>query len=98
MQRIGFVASKMARGNLWAYNLFVVLLSLLCSILIFLVCGFVVLAVLFLISMLFRLVSPEGLGQAWFGIVKICLIAVAFLVGLLNIAAIVRNIKLSRKE
>jgi hypothetical protein len=96
MERIGIAASKMAKGNLWTYNVFVVMISCLCALLVFLICGFSILAALFLISLVFRFFMPSGFNAIWFSIVKLCLLALAVVVGLLNLVAIIKNMKLKK--
>ncbi len=98
MERIGIAASKMAQGNLIAYNFFVIAIASLCALFIFLVCGFVVLASLFLIFTLFRFLMPGVFDGVWFNLVKICLVGLGLFVGILNMWAIIRNIRLTRKK
>ena len=98
MERIGIAASKMSKGNLLTYNLFVILISSLCALFILLICSFSVLAALFLISVAFRLFMPQGFHVDWLPVAKICIVALSILVGGLNIAAIVRNIKLTKQH
>jgi hypothetical protein len=98
MERIGIAASKMSKGNLLTYNLFVVLISFLCSLFILFICGFSVLVALFLISVVFRFFMPQGFNTDLLPVAKICMVALSILVGGLNIAAIVRNIKLTKQK
>ena len=98
MERIGIAASRMAQGNLIAYNLFVVLIASLCALFIFLICGFVILAALFLIFTLFLFLMPGVFEGVWLGLVKICLVGLGLFVGLLNMWAIIRNVRLIRKK
>ena len=98
MDRIGIAASKMAQGNLLAYNLLVIFISCLFSLFIFLVCGFSVLAVLFLVSLVLRVFMPSDFQTMWLYVAKICLIALAAIVGILNTVAIIRNIRLTKTK
>ena len=43
MLRIGIAASKMSKGSLLSYNLYVILIACLFSLFIFLICGFSIL-------------------------------------------------------
>jgi hypothetical protein len=95
MERIGIAASKIAKGNLVAYNLSVIGISCLCSVLIFFVCGCTVLIALLLISFIFR--SSE-FNSAWPSIMKVVLIALAGVIGVLNIVAIIKNIKITKRK
>ncbi len=81
MLRIGIAASKMAKGNLAAYNFFVVLISILCASLLFFACGFVIILVLL------------GLFVS-LAVIKMCLGVLAGVVGALIAIALVKNIKI----
>jgi len=98
MQRIGIAASKMAQGNLLKYNLFVVVISCLFSMLIFLVCGFTVLAALFLISLALRVFILSDSSGNWIHVVKMSMAALGAVIGALNILAILKNIKISKNR
>ena len=98
MRRIGLAASKMAQGNLFKYNLFVVAIACLFSVFLFLVSGFTVLAVLLLISVLMRAFAPADFSGSWGGLIKMSMLALAVVIGLLNTAAIVKNIKIGKKK
>ena len=98
MQRIGIAASKIAQGNLFKYNFFVIVIAFLCSLLLFLVCGFTILAVLFLISLIFRPFLPSEFHTAWLAIVRVCLAALGIVIGVLNVLAVVKNVKLTRSK
>ncbi len=98
MQRIGIAASKIAQGKLWKYNLSVLLISSLCALFIFLICGFSILAALFLISLVARSLMPSEFQVIWFAVVKICMGALAVVVGILNIWAIIKNIKFTKQK
>lgn len=99
MERIGRAASKMAQGNLLKYNLFVVAISCLLSLLVFFASGFSVLAALFLISLILRPFMPGASDSShFFHLLKSCLIALGSVVVFLNILAIVKNIKLNKNK
>jgi hypothetical protein len=98
MERIGLAASRMANGSLLKYNVFVVAISCFFSILIFLVCGFSVLAVLLLLSLVMRWFMPTDVFSNWTAIVKVSIAALAVIIGMLNIFAIAKNIKFSKKK
>ena len=96
MERIGIAASKMAQGNLLKYNVFVVLISCIFSLFIFFICGFSLVVVLFLISLLFNVLLPGGSHAALVHIGKIVLIILSVLIAILNALAIVKNIKIAK--
>jgi hypothetical protein len=98
MERIGIAASKMAKGNLFKYNLCVIGISLLCSLLLFFVCGIAIVIALFLISLILRFLLPPEFNSAWPSIVRVSLIALGAVVGLVTLFAIVKNLKLKKRS
>jgi len=97
MLRIGIAASKMSKGSLLTYNLFVVLISCLFSLIIFLVCGFSILVIVFLTSLVLHAVKPADFHAGWVHMFKICLAVLAVVVGVLNVVAISKNIQFTKK-
>ena len=97
MLRIGVAASKMAKDNLLIYNLFVILISVLLSMIIFLICGFSILLIVFLASLIVHALRPADFHSGWVHMFKICLMVLAVVVGVFNIVAILKNIQFSRK-
>jgi len=98
MLRIGIAASKMAKGSLLTYNLFVLLISCLFSLIIFLICGFSILIIVFLISWGLHIVRPAVFHAGWVPMFKICLIILAVVTGVLNSVAIIRNIQFTKNK
>ncbi len=97
MHRIGRAASKMSRGNLCSYNCYVILIAFVFSLLTFLICGFAILPIVFLVSLLIQAVKPSELHAGWVHMFKICLIILGLVVGIFNIIAILKNIQLTKK-
>jgi hypothetical protein len=98
MLRIGIAASKMSKGSLLVYNLYVILIACLFSIFIFLICGFTILLVIFLVSLILHALRPAEFHGGWVHIFKICLIVLSGVVGLLNIIAILKNIQFTKNK
>ena len=98
MERVGIAASKIAQGNLLKYNMFVVLIAFLCSLLLFLVCGFAILAALFLLALVCRPFLPPEFHTAWLAIVRVCLAALGIVIGVLNISAVIKNVKFTKQK
>lgn len=98
MQRIGLAASKMAKGRLALYNLFVVLIASFFSLFVFFIAGFSILAVLFLIFIISRGFMPSAVNASFIGITRLSLIALVVVVGIFNLLAIIKNIKLNRHK
>ena len=91
MERIGIAASKMAQGDLLKYNLFVIGISCLFFILLLLVCGFSVLVSMFVVSLFVR-------GFHWMHVVKMSMAVLGSVIGLLNLFAIIKNMKISKNK
>ncbi len=96
MERIGIAASKIAKGNFYLYNFFVVLISFLFSIFIFLVGGSAVLIALILLGYFFKGSMSANFEKEWISVMLICMIALAISVGLFCLVAIARNIKFNK--
>jgi hypothetical protein len=88
----------MAKGNLLTYNFFVVLISCLFSLIIFLVGGCSILVIVFLVSLGLHAVRQAGFHTGWVHMFKICLIVLAAVTGIFNIVAIVRNMQFTKNK
>lgn len=89
-------AEKISRGNLCRYNLLVIGISCLVAFFLFLICGFAIVAVLFILSFVLRPFIPMDFPH-WVHIMKMSLMALAGIMGLLTVCAVFKNIK-SRKD
>jgi hypothetical protein len=98
MLRIGIAASKMAKDNLLTYNLFVILISFLFSVIIFLIGGFLILLIVLLTSVILHALRPADFHAGWLHMFKICLAVLAFVVGIFNIVAVIKNIQLTKNK
>jgi hypothetical protein len=94
MKRIGIAASKIAKDSLLLYNFYVIMLSCLFSLLIFFLCSLSLLAGLALTSTVTRgfVVFEPGTGLT--SVFMVCMAVLAIVVGLINLAAILINIRL----
>lgn len=98
MKRIGIAASKIAKDNIFLYNLYVVLISTLFSLFIFIVAGATVLIAFILIGYItseFHLFNFEKNKDVLF---VVCLVSLAFISGVFNILAIFKNIQLPQRK
>jgi hypothetical protein len=95
MERIGIAASKMAKGNLLLYNSYVVLITILFSLLLYFIAGSSIVLSLIVIGSIVSGISP-ALGEQWLGVTKVCMIALTVVVGIISLFAILRNIKISK--
>ncbi|NTV29874.1 MAG: hypothetical protein HGA80_07325 [Candidatus Omnitrophica bacterium] len=96
MKRIGIAASRIAKDSLWLYNFYVILISFLFSLLVFFISGFTLIIGLALISYItkgFMVIEP---GTGFSSFLTICMVALVVVVGTINLAAILFNIKLRK--
>jgi len=98
MERIGLIASKMSKGNLVVYNLCVIVLAFLFSLLIFFMAGASILLSLFLLRALAEGLPGGKFSQDWSAVIFFCMVALTVVVGIMNTIAVIRNIKLGRKK
>lgn len=98
MKRIGDAASRMAQGDVVKYNFFVVAISFLFSLIIFLISEFCVLAVILILSLLVRGFMHKHSPGSWFGIVKVSSLGIGALVALLNACAIAINLRFNKDK
>ena len=97
MERIGIAASKMAKGNLWLYNLWVVIISFVFSLFIFVVAGSSIALSLLIIGAIIKGTIPTDYDNEWFGIIRICMMMLTLVVGLFNLTAILKNFRLKKR-
>ena len=97
MERIGLAASKIAKGHLFFYNLYVVLIASLFSFLIFVVVGATILFALIIIDYIGKEIISGGFIKNWSEIISICMISLTIVVGSFNIFAIFKNLKFKKE-
>ena len=99
MLRIGIAASKMSKGSLSNYNLYVILIACLFSLFIFLICGFSILLIVFLVTLALHALKPEYFhANLWWQMFKICLKILVIVVACFNIIAIIKNIQFTKNK
>jgi hypothetical protein len=98
MLRIGVAASKMSKGSLIKYNLYVILIACLFSLFVFFICGFTILLIVFLVYLILHALKPADFHAGWLHIFKICLIVLASVVGSFNIIAILKNVQFTKNK
>jgi len=92
MKRIGIAASKMAKGNIVAYNSYVIILSFLFSLLLFFIAGTPVMLALIIIETIAASLSAN-MTQDWNSVICLCMVSLTIVVGLINIFAVIKNIR-----
>lgn len=96
MERIGIAASKIAKDNLALYNYYVIVITLLVTLILFICAGAVVLVGLFLLRLLLGSFLPMITDQSWNFIFSVSLIALALLCALVTLGTILKNIKFKK--
>ena len=98
MERIGIAASKMAKGNWWIYNLYVVLLSFLFSLFIFLIAGATVFFAIMIMAYVSKELKATDFERSWSSILTVCMGTLTVLMAFFNIFAILKNIKFPKAK
>jgi len=98
MLRIGIAASKMSKGSLVNYNLYVILIACLFSLFIFLLCGFSIFLIVFVVSLILHALKPADFHEGWVHMFKICLTVLAVVIGIFNIVAILKNVQFTKNK
>ncbi len=98
MERIGIAASKIAKVNLYLYNLCVVLISFLYSLFIFIVTGLTVLVAIVIIRYIGAELMLVELDRHWSIIMTVCMVTLTTVITVFYLIALSRNIKLRKKE
>jgi len=93
MDRIGIASSKIAKGNLILYNLYVVLLTFMFSLFVFVIAGAAVMLALILVGYIVDGMLPHNLLKDWQQIVSVCMSVLTAVVGFFAVMALIRNIK-----
>jgi hypothetical protein len=98
MKRVGVAASKIAKGNLVLYNFYVVLISSLFSLFIFIVAGSTVIFALLIIYFICNEIIPVDFSKNWTVIIIICMATLTIVTAGFNLFIISKNIKFSVKK
>ena len=96
MKRIGIAASKISKGNLVLYNVYVVLISALFSLFIFIVAGSTIIFALAIIKYVGSEIMGVEFERSWQSILVVCMVSLTIVITLFNLFAISTNLKLPR--
>ncbi|MBU0467879.1 MAG: hypothetical protein KKF78_06900 [Candidatus Omnitrophica bacterium] len=96
MKRVGVAASKIAKGNLFLYNCYVVLISSLFSLFIFIVSGSVVTFALIIIGYFGKEIMLVKFERDWSDVLVVCMISLTIITAIFNLLIISKNIKLNK--
>jgi len=96
MKRIGIAASKISKGNLALYNVYVVLISALFSLFIFIVAGSTIIFALAIIQYVGNEIIGVEFERSWQSILAVCMVSLTVVITLFNLFAISINLKLPK--
>ena len=96
MERIGLAASKMAKGNFILYNLYVVLIAFLFSSFVLVIAGSAVVFALIIINYIVGEIRAFEFQENLVPILKICLVSLTMIIGVFNLIAILKNLKITK--
>lgn len=98
MERIGIAASKIAKGNLFLYNFFVMLLTFLFSLLILFISGSSIVVVLVFIAYATSAGFLPDLQKGWIPFMTVCLQCLAAIIGLLAFWVLAKNLRFKKNK
>lgn len=96
MKRIGIAASRMSQGNLVRYNCYVVLISFLFSLFMFIIAGSTVVFALIIIAYVGNEITSFQFEKTWPAALNISMVSLTILTAVFNLLAISRNLRLTR--
>lgn len=98
MKRIGIVASKISKGNLALYNLYVILIAFLFSSFVFIIAGAIVVFAITIIAYIGNEVMAVEFERDWSHVLALCMAALTIVIALFSLFAILKNIRLPKKK
>lgn len=96
MKRIGIAASRIAKDNLLLYNLCVVIISFLLSLLIFFISSFTLIVGIAIVSYIARGFMAVDPGTSVYSVLLTSMSVLGAVVGIINLVAILVNIKIRK--
>ena len=96
MKRIGIAASKISKGNRALFNFYVVAISVLFSLFIFLVAGSTVVFALKIIQYVSNEIMGIEFKKSWESILMVCMVSLTVIITLFNAFAITTNMRLPK--
>jgi len=98
MKRIGVAASRISKGNLALYNFYVILISALFSLFIFIIAGSTIIFALAIIKYVGSEIIGVEFEKSWQSVLVICMASLTAVMTLFSLIAILRNLKLPRRK
>jgi len=98
MERIGLAASKIAKGNFFLYNFFVVVLTIIFSLFIFFIAASSITLALVILGYLMGGIMQTEFTKRWWDIFGICMMTLTVVVSVFSVCAILKNIKIQKPK
>lgn len=98
MKRIGMAASRISKGNVRLYNTYVILISMLFSVFLFLIVGLAVILAIGIVMLFGPETMTQELRDNWQTVTRMCGQALTLVVVVFNAIAIVVNMKLVKRN
>lgn len=98
MKRIGIAASKMAKDRIIVYNVYVIVISFLLSLFIFILAGSMLIFAFTIISYVGNEIMPSDFEKDWSSIFAICMISLSTIIVLFTLFAIFLNVKIQKMD
>lgn len=95
MDRIGIAASKIAKGNIVLYNIYICILTFLFAFFIFVVAGAAIMMALIIVGYIVNGLLPQDLLKDWNKIISVCMVSLTVVVGFFAAVALIRNFKIT---
>lgn len=97
MKRIGMAASRISKGDVRLYNIYVILISLLFSILLFFIAALAVVLAIGIIMLFGPETMTQELRDNWQTVIRMCTQALLIVVVMFNLAGIIINMKFVKR-
>lgn len=93
MKRIGIAASKISKGNRILYVLYVILIAMLFSLLMFIIAGSTVIFALAIMKYVGTEIMGLEFEKSWTSITAVCMVSLTVVITLFNMFAVAMNLK-----
>ena len=98
MKRIGIASSKIAKGNIFIYNMYVILFTCLVALLLFFVVGCVVTFALILISYIGNEITHFEFADKWETVFLVSIGCLTIVISIFSVMSLAKNLKLDVKK
>lgn len=95
MERIGLAASKIAKGNIFLYNIYVILIAFLFALFVFVIAGSTVVFAVVILRYIAMEITPE-LNRDWSAILSVSMFSLTLVLTVFYLLALSKNIKFKK--